>query len=250
MAQDPESGYTLSGNLLRKLQEMVRWWERSAGQSMAPRARTGDGYAPPVTVRIRNDSGTDRLRGEVLCVNEVVGTTIDDTPEQNRIILLSGITPNTAVSRHIPCVLLQDCPTYSNADFVSSGVCIANVDMLDGGHDCVELVNGDGSKLQSAADGGAGKIIYVASGTGEKLAVIQLGTGSGGSSVTFGYGKTDSASSLDATVTVSVWTAMGSAGSDTGNNITCYNRFGALGSGKFVAWMSDGAGYDIIQGRC
>lgn len=212
----------------------------------------GPQYSPPVTLRIRNDSGEDRKKFEVLCINEIVGSEIQNTAEQARIILLSGINPNTGVSRHRPCVLLQDCPAGGDryADFVMSGLCIAKVDILDTGHNCVELVNGDPTKLQSAKDG-PGQIIFAGSGTGEKLALICLGAGGGGgSTLTFGYGKTDSASSLDATVTVSVWTAMGSAGSDTGDNITCYNRFGAIGSGKFVAWMFDGTGYDIIQGRC
>jgi len=228
----------------------VRAVEQMSGKQTGQRGGNAPQYAPPIILRLRNDSGEDREKFQVLCINEIVGGTAQDTDEQARQIYVSGINPNTGVARHTPCVLLQDCRRNDYADVVISGPVIANVNITSTSHDCVELVNGDATKLQSA-DSGPGQILWVGSGTGEKLALINLGAGGGGgSALTFGYGKTDSTSSLDATVTVSVWSPMGAAGSDSGTNITAYNRIGAIASGKFVFWMGDGTGYDIIQARC
>jgi len=145
-----------------------------------PGKQTGHGggnnnpqYAPPIIRRIRNDSGADREKFHILCIDGPVNDAISDTDEQARQIYLKGITPGT---EH-PCVLLQDCRQNDYADFVDAGLCIVNVDMLVAGQQFVECVDGDATKLQSVASGGVGRIEWVEDNeaTGEMLAVVTLG---------------------------------------------------------------------------
>jgi len=223
----------------------VRTVEQMSGKQTGQRGGNAPQYAPPVILRLRNDSGADREKFQVLCINEIVGGTAQDTDEQARQIYVSGINPNTGVARHAPCVLLQDCRRNDYADVVISGPCFANVDMLDAGHNCVELVNADPTKLQSA-ESGPGGIIWVGSGTGEKLALINLGDGP-----SHLIGKTDATSSLNATVTVSVWSGTANAaGSDTGRNVTAYNRMGSVASGRYVVLARVNKGWEIISANC
>jgi hypothetical protein len=64
-------------------------------------------------------------------------------------------------------------------------------------------------------------------------------------------GKTDAAHNKSASGTVSIWSGTTSAGlSDTGDNVTAYNRMGNIGSGKFVYVWTFPWGYEITAAEC
>lgn len=223
----------------------------------AHRARQSDTKPPPgkpapqgELVLIRNDSGGDLERYDILGIDGGVIISPDDNePEFLARAALVGVEATEAAHAGRFAILQAPLADGKIGPAICSGLTACRIDYT-GGHQFADVVDGDATQLKSGDSGGA--LILGVDGTGDSSwAWVSLGHGGGGgSALSFGYGKTDSASSLDATVTVSVWTAMGSAGSDTGDNITCYNRFGAIGSGKFVFWVGDGTGFDIVQGRC
>jgi hypothetical protein len=66
-------------------------------------------------------------------------------------------------------------------------------------------------------------------------------------------GKTDAAHVKGETGTISVYKGSSSGGydlTDTGENITAYNRFGSIASGKFVAVRRMIHGWEIIAAEC
>jgi hypothetical protein len=64
-------------------------------------------------------------------------------------------------------------------------------------------------------------------------------------------GKTDSAHNKSASGTISVWDGTASASlSDTGSNITAYNRFANVDSGKWVVIVLFRFGWEIVAAEC
>lgn len=64
-------------------------------------------------------------------------------------------------------------------------------------------------------------------------------------------GKTDAAHNKSASGTISIWDGTSSSGlADSGENITAYNRFGNIQTGKFVAVFTFPWGYEIIAAEC
>jgi hypothetical protein len=66
-------------------------------------------------------------------------------------------------------------------------------------------------------------------------------------------GKTDAAHNKGATGTISVYKGSSSGGytlTDTGENITAYNRFGNIASGRWVAVRRMIHGWEIISAEC
>lgn len=66
-------------------------------------------------------------------------------------------------------------------------------------------------------------------------------------------GKTDAAHNKGATGTISVYKGSSSGGyslTDTGENISAYNRFGNIASGRWVAVKRFVHGWEIISAEC
>lgn len=63
-------------------------------------------------------------------------------------------------------------------------------------------------------------------------------------------GKTDASHAKSASGTVSVWAGTPGSESDTGTNITAYNKFSAVASGKFVWVLNNGDGYYLVAAEC
>jgi len=64
-------------------------------------------------------------------------------------------------------------------------------------------------------------------------------------------GKTDAAHNKSASGTISIWSGTTSAGlSDTGDNITAYNRYGNIASGKWVHVWTFPWGFEITAAEC
>lgn len=63
-------------------------------------------------------------------------------------------------------------------------------------------------------------------------------------------GKTDASHAKNASGTVSVWSGTPGSESDTGVNVTAYNKFAAVASGKFVWVLNNGDGYYLVAAEC
>lgn len=64
-------------------------------------------------------------------------------------------------------------------------------------------------------------------------------------------GKTDATSTIDNTVTVSIWSgASSSTIADTGENVTAYNRFATVASGAWVKIERFPFGWEITAAEC
>lgn len=63
-------------------------------------------------------------------------------------------------------------------------------------------------------------------------------------------GKTDASHAKSASGTISIWDGTQGSETDTGQNVTAYNYFAAIGSGKWVAVVETVRGYIIIAAEC
>lgn len=70
---------------------------------------------------------------------------------------------------------------------------------------------------------------------------------------TFGrviIGKTNASVTAPNTVSVSVWDGTQGSETDTGDDITAYDYFADIGSGKWVAVVETVRGYIVISAQC
>lgn len=158
------------------------------------------GAAPNTgVVLVRNDSGGDRDRFDVLGID---GPAIDPGENlsefQSRVVLL-GVTP-TADHAGRFAVLLDPAPDGAIVRGVVSGVTIAQVEMVAPTHTFADAVDGEVGNLVSA-DSGAARILWSASTSGTQWSIVAIGGGGGGGS------------STDVPIVVKVVNDGGSAGS-------------------------------------
>ena len=157
-AYDPEqkvvalmSGGTLptQGSVVQCYRHEGQWWIEFADSPL----------------RVKNTTGSTLSAGAVLEL-----TTSVATPTRYAIVLngiaRAGVDP--------PCaVLLDDAANNEIVDATTSGVCVANVDIVDADNTHARVVPGD---TQLKGDfGGYARILYKPSGTGVKTCVVNLG---------------------------------------------------------------------------
>ena len=63
-------------------------------------------------------------------------------------------------------------------------------------------------------------------------------------------GKTDAAHNKGADGTVSIWSGSGTTLSDTTDNVTAYNRYGNITSGKWVKLVRQSHSWEIVAAEC
>lgn len=142
-----------------------------AGQWFAQQHALGRGGVPlsvpinPCVVRVRNDSGGDLTIGSVV---ELGAATVSLDRRQLRFVA-------TARSGNDPVcgVLLESIPEDQHGDCQISGVCIADVDIVDADNTHARVV--PGSTTLKGDFGGWARILYKPSGTGVKSCVVLLG---------------------------------------------------------------------------
>ena len=62
--------------------------------------------------------------------------------------------------------------------------------------------------------------------------------------------KTDAAIAVDASGVCSIYSGTQGSEADTGENITAFNKFAAIGAGKWVWLAHNGAGWYLVAARC
>jgi len=147
-------------------------------------------------ILIRNDSGSDLARYEVLGITGCVFTSSDDGFFQR--IVLTGDTPAAGSHEGKFAVLDTAIPNGEIGRAIVDGLAAVEVNVTDTGHEFAEIRDGYTSTLASAETGTA-QIVHIESGTGDKWSIVRLmgsvGGGSGGASD--GRVKVDSADDLD-----------------------------------------------------
>lgn len=169
------------------LQIGAKWFNAvSAAAKAYARGKTGTGaggldadWPGALLVTVRNDSGADRSRGEVLAL----GASITDASplidaatipyEAQRDPVLKGTTPAGGSSEWF-AILPEPIPTSKFGKAVVAGFAVATVNVTDATHTHAIATGSDCTKLTSALSGAA-RIVWRESGTGNKVAIICLG---------------------------------------------------------------------------
>jgi len=125
-------------------------------------------------VYVRNDSGTDRNRFDVLGIDSPIVTPSEGLDEFKNRVALECSTPDEA-SHQSKFVILQE--PVADGEITRAcvaGVCPARVDISDTSHAFADIADGVASSLASGSAGSA-HILWAEAGTGVKWAVVRLG---------------------------------------------------------------------------
>lgn len=125
-------------------------------------------------VLVKNASGADRARFEILGISAPVFTPTDNLDEFRNRVALTGVLP-TAATYWGKFVILAE-PIRNGALGLGwlSGVCPVKIDMANANHWHADVADNVAANLKSAG-GGAAQILWKESGTGVKWAVVRLG---------------------------------------------------------------------------
>ena len=127
-------------------------------------------------VRLRNDSGANRARWDILGVSGVVFDPADNLQGFQSEQTLTGVTPDATTHKGKFVILLEPILSGKVGLAVAAGVCPVHVDVSDAGHAFADAAS-SAANLASGTSGVA-TILWKASGTGVVWAVVRLG-GSG-----------------------------------------------------------------------
>jgi len=126
-------------------------------------------------VLIKNDSGADRLRFEVLGIDGPVYSPTDNPEGFKNDIVLKGIVPTEASHRGRFVILAEPLADGNVGHAFVSGVCVAKVNITNEGHRFADVEDNQPGRLK-AFSSGAATILWVESSTGVKWAIVQMGT--------------------------------------------------------------------------
>jgi len=187
---------------------------------------------PAGIVSIRNDSGADRSRFDVLGIDGPIIEPDDNEAEFCSRVALAGSTP--ADSDHFGnlAVLQEPLADGKIGRACINGLTIARVNIDDTQMEFVDVADSDATALEAGLVG-AGRIIWIEDDAGSnKWAIVDL---CGVVPVPY-WGKLDDSLSQGSSQTVSVW--MGDTLADSGVDVTAYDNL--LGAGESLdasAWV-------------
>ena len=216
---------------------------RSGGNGACGRVQ----FADPAIVRVKNSSGTDRGRFNVLGVDGSVFTPTSNLTQFQNAIYLDGKKP-TADHLGKFVVLCQPLRAGAIGWAWAAGVCVVKVD-FDYEDQPYADVKADDAGLLKGGEGGAAQVLWKEEGTGTKWAVIRLGAPTYPKLV----GKLDGDLAAGSSATMSIWE--GNTLADSGRNITVYDWFlpseKKLASGaKVAAFWASGKWYVDTTDTC
>lgn len=198
-------------------------------------------------VRIRNGSEGDLGQHDVLQVVDVMITPAENSDEFKNNWTLDGDTPDVDVCQAV-CILQEPIKSGEYGDAVISGVTPARVNIISTDHRHAGLKDGDATQLESRGHGPI-EILWQPGSTGaSKVCLVVLGVNDDRQII---LGKTDASHAKGASGTISVYEgATKGSETDTTRNVSAWNRFADLDSGKWVWCVWNGSGYDLIAGEC
>ena len=185
-------------------------------------------------VLVRNDSGDDRQRFDVLGIDGVIFTPTDNLPGFQNRPALTGQLPDKDDHVGKFVILLEPVANGKIARAAVGGLCVARVEVADGEewYGYADIKDIDAEKLAGAPHGAA-QVLWKETGTGTKWAVVRLGTPQGETSY---WGKLDGSLSANGSATVSIYWQHPLV--DSGHNVTAYApplmTSGTINSGKWV----------------
>lgn len=146
--------------------EAATWNRMVAATRQVERGKTGGGpigHVPlePSRVRVRNTSGEDRDRGEILGIDAPAIGPADNLTQFSREIILDGVTPAADVHTGRFVVLIEPIRAGQIGQAIISGVVPVRVKLEDRGPEVVHLdrfadvLDGDCTRLRSGAHGSA-----------------------------------------------------------------------------------------------
>jgi len=125
-------------------------------------------------VLVRNDSGADRARFDVLGIDSPLFAPADAPDTFKNAVILAGVTPTATDHTGKFVVLLEPVASGAIARAVLAGVTAARVNVTDSGNQYADVEDGQCGELLGGLSGTA-QILWKEEGTGVKWAVLRLG---------------------------------------------------------------------------
>jgi len=191
-------------------------------------------------IKIKNESGSDRDRFDVLGISGLLYGPTDNLKEFKNRPNLKGTTPSLAYHRGRFAVLLEPVRSGKIGRAWVSGVCPARVEIVDPSHMYCDILDSDATKLRSTATGSA-SILYP--GSGDEWAVIRFGNREG-----VRLCKTTELWAVGTVATLDVW-ENGTTPSETittGETIEATNHLWDVDENTFCYVMFGGAGANYL----
>lgn len=210
----------------------------SDGGRPSPRARKTD------IIKVKNDSGANRAKGEVLGDFSSLVTTV--TAENIR------LTADAPAAGKSFGVLLEHVADGSIGELQLSGVCLATVTISDTAHEFADIDPGN-YKLISATIGPV-QIVFAPAGTGDIECVVRLGSMSAAKPVYHALTKTGGIPARSSTTMGSATCDLlscssGGVLSDSGTDVTIYNDIASIVgavAGTYIKFAFNDAGLRIV----
>jgi hypothetical protein len=154
-------------------------------------------------VKVRNDSGDDRARFDVLGISGPLFTPTDNLAEFLRAPKLIGVLPDADTHAGRFVILLEPLPAGKIGWALAAGVVPVTVNMVTADDKFADVTDGQAGYLTSGAEGAA-RILWADTGTGQRRAMVLLGAAGGGMTLFWGTLDEDLAHDDDAGVTVNL----------------------------------------------
>ncbi|MCX7428918.1 MAG: hypothetical protein NTW96_25235 [Planctomycetia bacterium] len=129
-------------------------------------------------VKVRNDSGADRSRFDVLGVSGPLFTPTENLAEFLRAPKLIGALPDADTHAGRFVILLEPLPAGKIGWALAAGVVPVTVNMVTADDKFADVTDAQAGYLTSGAEGAA-RILWADTGTGQKRAVVLLGATGG-----------------------------------------------------------------------
>jgi len=153
-------------------------------------------------VLLKNISGADRARFEILGINTPLIQPADNLDQFVNRPALSGVTPTAANHWGKFGVLAEPIRNGALGEAWVSGVCPVKIDIANANHWHADIADGSAAYLKSSG-GGAAQILWKDSGTGVRWAVVRLGRWS---PTVFPVNLTQTGGSQGTSTTAASWT--------------------------------------------
>ena len=164
----PAAGYNAMVDAARAEQQRRHGIDRSAKP----------GFVEPAMVLVKNNSGADRDRFDILGIDGPIFTPTDNLDSFKNDRAVKGITPTTADHTGNFVILLEPLKAGKIGSAVASGVCVVKVNVTDTDHEYADVANAQAAYMASGHSGAA-RILWAESGTGQKWALVRIGAGGG-----------------------------------------------------------------------
>jgi hypothetical protein len=189
-------------------------------------------------IKLKNNSGADRSRGEILRIN---GKAITNLSDEHLWLIGSAPTDDGYFG-----ILKEPIRNGGIGQVQVSGCCMAMIDVADADHTRAKSVASQ--YVLESSDDGPIEIIYKPSGTGELECVVRFGGGSG--SNLFAFALTANMASKSAAANIS---SVDGAATSSVESSTVYDPqdiFSVLESGDTGLCIKQGGKYYVIQANC